>query len=144
MAKRKSTRATIRQPALPIPSPDKRRRRELPVFDELALGRGLPIPQVEYLFYAQAGRQWRFDYAWPDYLVAYEREGATWTQGYHTRGKGFDENCEKYNRAAILRWCVIRGTASTERNGQAIDDVQDALRSRGWKEPARAPIPTTT
>lgn len=141
MRKQKS----IRQPEFFFEA--KPRGRRLPKIGEQLLEAQLPVPHEEYSFAAHVGRGWRFDYAWPEFKVAYEREGATWGKqvtdtegnthrvvgGRHTSGAGVDKDAEKYNRAATLGWIVIRGTASTERSGQAIRDLTLALRTRGWK-----------
>jgi hypothetical protein len=55
-------------------------------------------------------RRWRFDIAWPDQKIALEVEGGAYTQGRHTRGKGFEEDCRKYNAAALDGWLVFRMT----------------------------------
>lgn len=69
---------------------------------------GVPDPIAEYRFHPK--RKWRFDWAWPDKLIALEQEGAVWTQGRHTRGSGFINDMEKYNEAARLGWRVFRFT----------------------------------
>jgi hypothetical protein len=48
--------------------------------------------------------------AWVDAHVALEVEGGIWTRGRHTRPKGYLSDIEKYNEAALLRWCVLRTT----------------------------------
>lgn len=53
-------------------------------------------------------RQWRFDFAWPDVGVCVEIEGGVFSNGRHTRGGGFMADCEKYNRALMQGWQVIR------------------------------------
>ena len=68
----------------------------------------VPLPAAEYRFHAT--RRWRFDYAWPAYLVALEVEGGGWSGGRHTRGAGFLGDMAKYNAAAILGWRVLRCT----------------------------------
>lgn len=82
----------------------------------------LPMPEAEYRF--DPPRRWRFDFAWPstnggawDADVALEIEGAVWTRGRHTRGAGFLKDMEKYNRATVLGWKVIRCTPSTIHEG---------------------------
>jgi len=69
---------------------------------------GLPKPDREWRFHPK--RRWRFDFAWPDRLVAVECEGGTWSEGRHVRGKGFESDCWKYNSAAVLGWKVLRVT----------------------------------
>jgi hypothetical protein len=67
---------------------------------------GLPVPKREFKFYPT--RKWRFDFAWPDKLLAVELEGAVWVQGRHTRGTGYTDDMEKYNAAIELEWRVLR------------------------------------
>lgn len=55
-------------------------------------------------------RKWRFDYAIPDMMIAVEVEGGAFTQGRHTRGKGFIADIEKYNTATSMGWRLFRTT----------------------------------
>ena len=55
-------------------------------------------------------RKWRFDYAIPAAQVAIEVEGGAYTQGRHTRGRGFEADMEKYNTAEAMGWHVLRFT----------------------------------
>lgn len=55
-------------------------------------------------------RKWRFDFAIPSEMIAIEIEGGAFTQGRHTRGKGFIADMCKYNQAVILGWRLIRFT----------------------------------
>lgn len=55
-------------------------------------------------------RKWRFDFANFDLKVAVEVEGGAFTNGRHTRGKGFINDMEKYNKSAELGWVVLRYT----------------------------------
>ena len=87
----------------------------------------VPPPVEEHRF--APPRRWRFDWAWPDYMVALEVEGAVWTGGRHTRGAGFLKDMEKYSEAAILGWCVVRCTPSTLTT-DGLDRVQRALLKR--------------
>ena len=56
------------------------------------------------------GRKWRIDFAIVDLKIGIEIEGGVWTNGAHTRGKGFIEDMEKYNAAATLGWVILRFT----------------------------------
>ena len=67
---------------------------------------GVAAPVTEHHF--AKPRRWRFDFAWPARMVALEVEGGVWTQGRHTRGKGFVADCEKYSEAAARGWRLIR------------------------------------
>lgn len=69
------------------------------------------MPEKEFQFAKEIGRKWRFDRAWPEHKVAVELEGGVYTQGRHTRGAGFETDCEKYNTATAMGWRVFRLTA---------------------------------
>ncbi len=95
----------------PDPAPEPKVKREFDraeVFLRALEVRGLPRPEREWKF--DAKRRWRFDYAWPEKMVALEVEGGVWTGGRHTRGAGFLKDIEKYNRAAVLGWRLLRVT----------------------------------
>lgn len=86
---------------------------------------GLPLPETQYQFADK--RRWRFDFAWPDRMLAVEVEGGVWTRGRHQRPLGFLGDCEKYNVAAIRGWTVIRVAAPHINNGKALMWVEAAL-----------------
>jgi very-short-patch-repair endonuclease len=86
----------------------------------------LPQPVAEYRFCP--GRLWRFDFAWPDVALAVELEGGHWTNGRHTRGGGFEADCEKYSTAAAMGWRIIRATGEQVRNGWALRWTEQALK----------------
>lgn len=85
----------------------------------------LPEPQREHRF--EPERKWRFDFAWPQRLLAVEVEGAVWANGRHTRGSGYVKDMEKYNRAAILGWRVLRFSTDQVKRGEAIAALRGAL-----------------
>ena len=67
---------------------------------------GLPEPEREYRFHPT--RRWRFDFAWPEAMLAVEIEGGIHTRGRHTRATGFVRDAEKYNTAGEMGWTVLR------------------------------------
>jgi very-short-patch-repair endonuclease len=85
----------------------------------------LPEPQREFRFVSD--RRWRFDFAWPDLKLAVEVEGAVWTNGRHTRGSGYVKDMEKYNRAAVLGWRVLRFSTEQVKRGEAVAALRGAL-----------------
>jgi very-short-patch-repair endonuclease len=89
----------------------------------------LPAPECEYRFHPS--RKWRFDFAWPEQKLAAECEGGTWTNGRHTRGVGFENDCIKYNQATINGWRVLRFTKGMIDSGTALDMVELALQEVG-------------
>jgi len=76
------------------------------------------------------GRAWRFDFAWPQYMLAVECEGGTWSGGRHTTGAGFAADAEKYSEAAIQGWLVVRVTGGQIEDGRAMALVERALAQR--------------
>jgi len=89
------------------------------------LGAKLPEPELELRFHPS--RRWRFDYAWPDYRVALELEGGAWVRGRHTRGKGFLNDCEKYNSAVMLGWKLVRIPTDWVGTGYIVEVLQELL-----------------
>ena len=85
----------------------------------------LPKPEPEFVF--APPRKWRFDFAWPDRMVALEVEGGTWISGAHTRGRHFESDAEKYNEAALAGWKVLRVTTDMIEDGRALAFVERAL-----------------
>jgi len=83
----------------------------------------------EYRFHPS--RRWRFDFAWPDHMLAVEVEGGVWVQGRHNRGAGFLADMEKYNEAAIRGWRVLRVAGKHIRGGEAMAWLERALKARG-------------
>lgn len=88
----------------------------------------MPEPVREYRFHPK--RKWRFDFAWPARLVAVEVEGGTFSGGRHSRGKGFEADCEKYAEAAILGWRVLRVTTAMVNDGRALALIERAMPER--------------
>lgn len=96
---------------------------------------GVPPFKRQYRF---CERRWMFDFAWPQYHVAVEVEGGTWSGGRHTRGEGYAKDCEKYNRAAMDGWMVLRFTGEQVTGGMAIKTIQEVLHKYTEGEDSRA------
>lgn len=117
---------------------DVRSRLEL-LFAEQVRGARLPAPEREYRF--APPRRWLFDFAWNLVTVgswhydrglrgepfhrsvqpiAVEIEGGTYVEGRHSRGQGFEKDCEKYAEALISGWRVLRVTGAMVLDGRAI------------------------
>lgn len=87
----------------------------------------LPEPVREHRF--ASPRRWRFDFAWPDAMLAVEMEGMAYGGGRHQRRKGFTADAEKYREAMKLGWRVLRYTSDEwrERPLQIIEEVAAML-----------------
>lgn len=88
----------------------------------------LPEPEPEYRF--APPRRWRFDYCWPSHRLAVEVEGGIWTGGRHTRGKGYLGDLEKYNRAVLDGWRVLRFTPSQVKDGTALNVLAEVFEAK--------------
>lgn len=90
----------------------------------------LPCPEVEYRFHVE--RKWRFDLAWPNNKRAIEIEGhgprTRGAIGRHQSARGFAQDLEKYNEAALAGWTVLRFTTRDVANGTALQMIE-----RLWK-----------
>ena len=82
-------------------------------------------PEKEYRFHKT--RRWRADFGFPEQRVLVEFEGGVYTNGRHTRGRGFEKDCEKYNAAALMGYHVFRFTASMVKDGTAVKIVEQAV-----------------
>jgi len=85
-------------------------------------------PKTEYKF--SINRRWRADFAFPCSMILIECEGGIYTNGRHTRGSGFEKDCEKYSTAAAMGWLVLRFTHDQIKNGMAIRLIKEALAFR--------------
>lgn len=70
-------------------------------------------------------RRWRADFRVGRVLV--EVEGGIWNGGRHTRGTGFENDCEKYNWAALNGWLVLRYSTRQVMAGQAAKGIVEAM-----------------
>lgn len=114
--------ASTKRPAknqLPVPS-----RLEAIIALQIKVLRIRPA-ETEFKFHPT--RSWRFDFAWPELMIALEVEGGTRSGGRHTRHAGFERDCEKYNTAGLYGWTVLRATADMVKDGRAIDFVVKAI-----------------
>ena len=85
----------------------------------------LPKPHREYRFHPT--RRWRFDLCWPEKMIAAEVEGGTWVKGRHVRPRAFEQDCIKYNEAALLGFIVFRFTTNMVTNGLALKTIERAM-----------------
>ena len=70
---------------------------------------GGPELETEYKFHPT--RKWRLDFYHAPTQTGIEIEGGTWSGGRHVRGKGYANDCEKYNAAAMQGIRVLRLTS---------------------------------
>ncbi len=102
-------------------------------FRTILKGLGAPPWREHYRFHPV--RRYEFDFAWPEYKIAFEIEGAIWMKGGggHSHPLGIERDIEKYNLAAMNGWRIIRITdkmlrARTLFQDEAATLVQDIFR----------------
>ena len=88
---------------------------------------GLLEPEREVMF--ARPRRWRADFLWSDAMLICEVQGATWVQGRHSRGKGYQSDCEKLNRAQQLGYKYLKVTSDHVTSGYAIELLETFLRA---------------
>jgi very-short-patch-repair endonuclease len=101
----------------------------------------LPAVEPQHRFAKAIGRQWRFDFAFPDFKLAVEIEGLVVmrlagelvVRGRHASIKGIKDDMEKYNTAALFGWTVLRFQQQDVKPERAIHMTQRVLAARGWK-----------
>lgn len=103
----------------------------------------LPVPEREYPFACiHAGgpgegrrqrikaaglRDWRFDFAWPEFMLAVECEGGGNVNGRHNRPEGFAADMRKYSQAMKLGWTVYRCDWNLIKSGEAIEVIGELI-----------------
>ena len=93
----------------------------------------LPMPVREHQF--MKDRKYRFDFCWPDLMLAVEidggnamavigKDGKAYAIGRHTKAADY----AKLNHAATLGWRVLRFTPKMVKSGLAIETIEKAIR----------------
>lgn len=88
----------------------------------------LPEPVREYRFHPV--RKFRFDFCWPNRMLAVEIDGATYSYGRHNRGKGYENDCFKMALALSMGWSVYRFTTGMVADGTAISFIEKHLKEK--------------
>lgn len=125
---KKATRSATRRTygRIPVRSQDGKWKRSLLEVEFAKQVNGRVPAWVEELEFFP-GRKWRLDFAWPDSRVACEIQGGTWRGGRHTRGAGFEGDCEKFNSATEQGWKVYKFTSKMVRSGEAARIMERVL-----------------
>ena len=81
----------------------------------------LPEPVREYKFCRT--RKFRADFAWPDHWLLVEVQGGHWTRGRHTRGSGYEKDCQRFNIAMEEGYRVLLYTAKDIKDWSAVKQI---------------------
>lgn len=66
------------------------------------------------------GRLFKADFYWPEFGLIVEVDGGTWSGGRHTRGEGYERDCEKLALAAINGQRILKVTSRQVQSGVAL------------------------
>ena len=93
---------------------------------EAKLARELKTLKIKFEqeFYFHPERKWRADFHLVGKKILVEVEGAIWSGGRHTRGKGYIGDMEKYNAATMMGFQVIRFSTDQVKSGLAIQQIE--------------------
>lgn len=88
---------------------------------------GLPKPRQQYQFHPT--RKYRADFAWPHARLLVEVQGGVWAKGggRHTRGTGYEADCERMVLAQLAGWRILYVTEKAIGSGQAVAWIKAAL-----------------
>lgn len=73
-------------------------------------------PQYRFL----PARRYRADWAELTHRLLVEVQGGQWVQGRHTRGAGYEADCERMCQAAIHGWAMLYVTTGMVTDGRAM------------------------
>ena len=93
---------------------------------EAVLSQHLKAHKIEFEqeFRFNSERRWRADFHLVDTKILIEVEGGNWSNGRHTRGKGYSGDMEKYNSASLLGYTVLRFSTEQVKSGKAIEEIR--------------------
>lgn len=95
---------------------------------------GVVTPALQHEFAKHLGRRFRFDFAWPERMLAVEVDGGRWLVRRGKDGRpvpvGFHNHVDDYrklNLAARLGWRVMRFMPEMIRSGEAVQEIKALL-----------------
>ena len=97
---------------------------------EAKLARELKTLKIEFEqeFEFHPKRKWRADFHLVGKKILVEVEGAIWSGGRHTRGKGYIGDMEKYNAATMMGFQVLRFSTEQVTSGFAIKQIEGLVK----------------
>lgn len=87
--------------------------------------------EFEQEFKFHPTRKWRADFHLKGKKILVEVEGGIWSNGRHTRGKGYLGDLEKYNAATMMGYQVIRFSTEQVKSGSAIEQIEKMVGDLG-------------
>jgi len=87
--------------------------------------------EFEQEFKFHPSRKWRADFHLKGKKILVEVEGGIWSNGRHTRVKGYLGDLEKYNAATMMDYQVIRFSTEQVKSGKAIEQIEKMVGDLG-------------
>ena len=81
--------------------------------------------EQEFKFHPK--RKWRADFHLVEKRILIEVEGGIWSNGRHTRGKGYIGDMEKYNAAVVMGYQVLRFSTEQVKSGLAVRQIEQMV-----------------
>lgn len=85
--------------------------------------------EQEFKFHPK--RKWRADFHLVEKRILIEVEGGIWSNGRHTRGKGYIGDMEKYNAAVVMGYQVLRFSTEQVKSGLAVRQIEKMVGDLG-------------
>lgn len=85
--------------------------------------------EQEFKFHPK--RKWRADFHLVEKMILVEVEGGIWSNGRHTRGKGYLGDMEKYNAAVVMGYQVLRFSTEQVKSGLAVRQIEKMVGNLG-------------
>ncbi|MDM1771055.1 DUF559 domain-containing protein [Acinetobacter indicus] len=79
-------------------------------------------------FQFHTSRKWRADFHISNTKLLIEVEGGIWSNGRHTRGKGYLGDMEKYNTATMMGYQVLRFSTEQVKSSFAIKQIEGLVK----------------
>ena len=100
---------------------------------EVILATSLKALKIEFEqeFQFHPTRKWRADFHLKGKKILVEVEGGIWSNGRHTRGKGYLGDLDKYNAATMMGYQVIRFSTEQVKSGKAIEQIEKMVGGLG-------------
>lgn len=85
----------------------------------------LPPWETEYRF--DPARRYRLDFFFPAARLGVELQGGTWVAGGHSRGRGYQRDCDKLAACTLAGIRVLWFTTDDVTSGKALTVIEAAL-----------------
>lgn len=111
-------KATVKRPKV--------KRQKVVSEGEAKLVQQLKALKIDFVqeFQFHEKRKWRADFHISNTKLLIEVEGGIWSNGRHTRGKGYLGDMEKYNTATLMGYQVLRFSTEQVKSGYAIQEIK--------------------